>query len=414
VRIGFVSPFSGELAAYGVADQYCVDRAVGAIGAGLVCGDGQTHPIKIIVGDCQSDPQRAAEVAGELITNGKVDMVVCASEPVTVLPVAAQCETLEVPCLSTDCPWEAYVAARTYGRIDSVFDWTYHVFWGIEDHIAGFTDVWAQVPTNKTVGAMFPDDDDGNSIMAMWEQFWAPAGLTVVEESGFPDGTQDFTPQIQHFKKTGCEIGYGIFTLPDFTTFWAQAVEQGWFPKLPTYSKCPVFPHVLESLGDPARNICTEVWWSPAFPYRSSLLDQSCHDFAADFEAKAGVQWTQALVHFLVFEWAIDVLKRAKSVDDKSAIMDAVKSTKLETIAGPIDFTAPVEPADTTIPPFAGQASFRVGRCHIVENVCKSSVAAGQWRKGEKYPFELTIVGNKACPDVPVQDKVTPYSGAQT
>ncbi|MFH0915170.1 MAG: ABC transporter substrate-binding protein [bacterium] len=411
VKIGFVTPLTGDLASYGIADQYCVRRAMEAIGAGLACGDGQTHPVNIIMGDSQSDPLRAAEVAGELIMNSKVDMVVCASTPETVVPVADQCETLQVPCLSTECPWEAYLAARSYGRVDVVFEWTYNVFSGAEDQVADFTDLWTQVPTNKVVGAMFPNDDDGNFLMNLWKQYWAPAGLTVVEESGFEAGTQDFTPQIQKFKKAGCEIGYGVLTTADFTNFWRQAVQQGWMPKLPTYPKSLVLPQTLEALGASANNLCVEVWWSPAFPYRSPLLDQSCQDFAAAFEAAENHQWTQSLVHFLLFDWAVDVLKRAKSVDDKIAIMDAVKTTKVETIGGPIDFTAPVEPPDETLPPFGGRASFKVGPCHIVENVYKSPVAIGQWRTGKKYPFELTIVGNKACPEVPVQDKVRPYTG---
>lgn len=412
VKIGFVTPRTGYLAAWGDADQYCVRRAMEAIGTGLACGDGQTHAITIVVRDSQSDFLRAAEVAGELIGNEKVDMVVCASGMETVVPVANQCETLEIPCLSTGCPWEVFDVARSYGRVDSVYSWTYHASPGVEDHVADFIDLCAQVPTNQIVGALFPDDDDGNSLKAVWGQFWTGAGLSAIEESGFPAGTQDFTPQIQNFRRAGCEIGYGVLDASDFTTFWKQAAQQSWIPKLATYIKCLDLPQIVEGVGPTANNLCTEVWWSPAFPGRSSLLGQNCKEFASDFEAAENRQWTPALLRFFLFEWAIDALQRAQSVDDKAAIMDAVRTTKLETIGGLLDFTAPVEPPDQTLPPFVGQASFKVGPCRAAENVYKTPAAIGQWRTGTTYPFDLVIVCNKACPEVPIEDEIIPYTGA--
>ena len=88
---------------------------------------------------------------------------------------------------------------------------------------------------------------------------------------------------------------------------------------------------------------------------------------------------------------------RASNLDDKADILDAVKTTKLDTIGGTIDFTEPVVGAT---PPF------KVGPCHIVENVYKTPLVGGQWRTGTKYPFELTIVSNAAAPNISTQDKV--------
>ena len=95
-------------------------------------------------------------------------------------------------------------------------------------------------------------------------------------------------------------------------------------------------------------------------------------------------------MHFLVFDWAWDVLKRAKSVDDKAAIVDAVKTTKLDTIGGPIDFTAAIE---TEIKPGAGRIS---------ANCYKTPLFGNQWRKaaaGSQFPYDATIVSNVAGSD---------------
>ncbi len=403
VKIGFITPQTGGLASFGVPDKYCVDRAAEAIGDGVVCGDGKKHPVTIIVKDSQSDGARAAQVTGDLINNDKVDIVTAASTPDTVAPVADQSEANNTPCITNDCPWQPYIGSRAQGDLTKVFKWTYHTFWGLEDVQATFLDMWSQVPNNKVVGAMFPNDADGNAWLPGWEPVYAPAGLTAVVPSQYQVGTEDFTSQLAEFKKAGAEIGMGVFIPPDFTNFWKQAIQQGWKPKLATYAKALLFPQSVEALGPIANNLTTEVWWTPSHPFTSSLLGETCKQFADKFTAaNNNAQWTQPLLHFIVFEMAVDALKRATSVDDKEAIIQAVKTTKLDTIGGPIDFTAPVEAAG---PPF------KVGPCHIVENVYKTPLVGGQWRTGTTYPFDLTIVSTAAAKDlgIPVQDKVQEY-----
>jgi branched-chain amino acid transport system substrate-binding protein len=403
VKIGFITPQTGGLASFGVPDKYCVDRANEAIGDGVVCGDGKKHPVSIIVKDSQSDGARAAQVTGDLINNDKVDIITAASTPDTVNPVADQAEAGGTPCITNDCPWQPYVAGRSQGNLEAVFKWTYHTFWGLEDVQATFLDMWSQVPNNKVVGAMYPNDADGNAWLPGWEPVYAPAGLTAVVPSQYQVGTEDFTTQIAEFKKAGAEIGMGVFIPPDFTNFWKQAIQQGWTPKLATYAKALLFPQSVEALGPIANNLTTEVWWTPSHPFTSSLLGETCKQFADKFTAaNDNAQWTQPLLHFIVFEMAVDALKRATSVDDKEAIIQAVKTTKLDTIGGPIDFTAPIVGAK---PPF------QVGPCHITENVYKTPLVGGQWRTGTTYPFDLTIVSTAAAPDlgIPVQDKVQEY-----
>jgi len=67
LKIGFASPQTGVLAFFGAPDKYCSDRAKEAIGDGIVCADGKKHPITIVLRDTQSDTNRAAQVAGDLI-----------------------------------------------------------------------------------------------------------------------------------------------------------------------------------------------------------------------------------------------------------------------------------------------------------------------------------------------------------
>src|SRR5437016_6919586 len=107
IKIGHVSPRTGPIAAFGEADPYILDQIQKLVERGIRSG-GRTYPVQIISKDSQSSTARASEVAAELILRDKVDLIVAASTPDTTNPVADQAEVNEVPCITTDCPWQPY------------------------------------------------------------------------------------------------------------------------------------------------------------------------------------------------------------------------------------------------------------------------------------------------------------------
>jgi len=405
VKLGFVAPITGGLAMFGIPDNYCVERATEGIGDGIICADGKKHPVSITLADSQSLGDRSAQVAGDLINNTKVDILLAASTADTVVPAAVQAETFGVPCLASDCPWESFVLGTGQGDLTKTFKWAYNVFWGAEDVVADFLDMWSQVPNNKVIGCTFTNDTDGNALGPLWMGIYKDLGYTVVDQSGFDHGTEDFTSIISAFKKAGCEIGTGVMIPPDFTNFWKQAIQQGWTPKIGTYAKPILFPTAIEALGDIGIGLTTEEWWSPAYPFTSPLLNETCQQFADEFEKRTNQQWTQPLMHFLVFEWAVDVLKRTTNLDDKEEIIKNVASTKMDTICGPVDFSAPVDPVGTPPAP-----PFKNGPGHVHPNVWKTPVVGGQWHKGTEHPYEIKIVSNASGAMVPLEEKIEPYT----
>src|SRR5262249_47986917 len=70
------------------------------------------HPVEVIVKDSQSNPNRAADVAKELIVRDKIDLMLVASTPETTNPVSTQCEIDEVACISTMAPWQPWFVGR--------------------------------------------------------------------------------------------------------------------------------------------------------------------------------------------------------------------------------------------------------------------------------------------------------------
>lgn len=388
IKIGIVSPITGPLAAFGEADAFVLGQVRQATAAGITVA-GELYPVQVIERDSQSNPSRAADVAADLILGDKVDLLLGSSTPDTTNPVADQAEVNEVPCITTDCPWQAYFFGRK-GDPRQGFDWTYHFFWGLEDVIAAYTAMWDTVPTNKVVGGLFPNDADGNA----WAdaQFGFPAampkaGYRLVDTGRFQPMAADFTAQITAFKRAGCEIVVGALVPPDFATFWSQARQQGFRPKIATIGKALLFPSVLQALGAQGDGLSTEVWWTPGHPFKSSLTGQGAGELCAAFTAFTGRPWTQPLgFKHALFEVALDALKRSRKLDAAS-IRDAIRATDLATVAGPVKWT--------------GQP---------VPNVSKTPLVAGQWRRRSDNGFDLVVTENATAPNIATGGALQPLS----
>lgn len=387
IKIGYVSPQTGPLAPFGEADKWVIDQMKAAFKDGLSIG-GRAHAVQVVLKDSQSNPNRAGEVANDLILKDKVALVLTAGTPETANPVSDACELNELPCISSVAPWQPWFFGRKGDPVKG-FDWTYHLFWGIEDVIANYTNGWKTAATNKKIGGLFPNDSDGNAWGDKALGFPKPLaqmGFTLLDPGRFQNGTQDFSAQISAFKSDGVEIVTGVLIPPDAKTFLTQARQQGFRPKIITLGKALLFPGAIEALGDLGDGLSTEVWWSPSHPFASSLTRQSAKSLAEAYEAGTKKQWTQPIgfAHAL-FEVAADALARAKS-SNAADVRDAIAATSLGTVVGPVKW--------------GGQGPFR--------NVSKTPLVLGQWSKGKNSRRALTIVNNLAAPDIPVDGALRP------
>src|SRR5262245_34311838 len=231
LKIGYVSPQTGPLAPFGEADKFVIGGVQSLLKDGIAIA-GRAHPVQIVVRDSQSNPNRAGEVAADLILREKIDIMAVGNTPETANPVSDQCELNEVPCVSSLCPWQPWFFGRK-GDPAKGFNWTYHFFWGLEDIIAVFLNMWNTVPTNKMVGGLFPNDGDGNA----WGDpklglppALAKDGYKLVDPGRFQNLNQDFSAQIAAFKKENSEIVTGVVIPPDMKTFVTQARQQGFRP----------------------------------------------------------------------------------------------------------------------------------------------------------------------------------------
>jgi branched-chain amino acid transport system substrate-binding protein len=206
-------------------------------------------------------------------------------------------------------------------------------------------------------------------------------GYKTIDPGRFPYGLQDYTAIINKFKKEKVDILAGTIIPPDWITGWRQCHQQGFLPKIATIGKALLLPAEVYALGgNLPHGLTTEVQWSPAFPFKSSLTGETPKELCAAWTKETGKQWTQPIggIH-ATLERAIDALTRAQSLD-KVKIRDAIAATDLHTITGYVKYN----------------------KQHYIE----TPLVGGQWVKGKDWKWDMEIVYNKQHPEIPTTRKM--------
>ena len=388
LKIGFVSPRTGSTAGFGEPDGYVLDVAKKALSTGLTIG-GTPYEIQVLDRDSQSNPQRSAQVANDLINSDQVDLMLTTSTPETVNPVSDACEAAGVPCVSTVVPWEAWYFGRGAKETDkNAYKFTYHFCFGVEQFHNMYTHEWPQVPTNKKVGVMWPNDSDGNAIRASLGPLLKQSGYTIVDPGAYTDGTNDFSAQIAKFKAENCEI-FNTFPIPpDFATFWRQAAQQGYQPKIAQIAKTGLFPSQVEALGPIGVGLAGGAYWTPTYPYKSSLTGIDSKALGDGYQG-TGKQWNQQLGPSLaLFDVAAAALKAAADPKDKAGLAKAIGALSVDTPIGKLEW---------------GKGPNA--------NVVATPILGGQWIKSTdpKYQVDFVLVENSSDTNVPVAAKLREY-----
>ena len=154
IKVGLVTPKTGPLSLFAQADEFTLGTLQQRLADGIMAG-GTRRPVEVVVKDSQSNPNRASEVANELILNDEISLMLVSSVPETVNPVSDVCELNGIPCISTVAPWQAF----TFGRgstPEQGFESTFHFFWGFEALVPVMTEMWNSVDNNRKVAGPVP------------------------------------------------------------------------------------------------------------------------------------------------------------------------------------------------------------------------------------------------------------------
>ena len=314
IKLGVVSPKTGNFSVFAISDDWWIARVNEIMKDGIITGDGKKRMIELIVKDSQSDSNRASQVAGDLVTNDKVDMLLASGTPDTANPTADQGEALGCPTLLSFAPWQALFFGAD-GK-PKEFKWVYGNMLGSEQTIASFTDAFDDQRRR--------DQQEGRDALPerrrLHRSGWTPSaapkvfaekGYTLVVPDPYAVPAEDFTSQITKFKSEGCEIICGTNDPPWFSNFLTQSLQQGYQPKFISSGKALIFPQAVMGYPNQGVGLIGEAAWHPSWKIKDTLSDLDSEGLAADYEAKTGEQWTAAIGCYGKTEWAIDVYKRA-------------------------------------------------------------------------------------------------------
>lgn len=395
ISVGFVTPLTGPLAAFGEPDEWVVAQMQEWFDANPIEAGGKTYAVDIMLEDSQSSADQAAAAAQRLISNG-ADVLLAHATPETTVPVSLQCIASEIPCITADTPLEPWglsvVGGADPGELagKEPVPWVHHFFWGLGDIATVFQDMWNQVDTNKKVAGLFPNDADGQAWNGAFPGIFEAAGngYELYAPSLYDPGTTDFTALINSFKAADTQILTGVVPPPDFAAFWQQAQQLGFQPKIVSIGKAIEFPAAIEAIEDPV-GLTTEVWWTPTAPFTSNLTGESASELADSYTGATGKQWTVGLgFSEALFEVLQQAVVDAGGIDG-AAIDAAVGAMSIDTIVGPLDFTAGPYP-----------------------NTATSPLVGGQWVAAEdgEFPYDLQVVSNSEAPEIPSVGDVVPMS----
>lgn len=283
---------------------------------------------------------------------------------------------------------------RTWRQAPStseVFQYCTMFFFGLPQFAGTFIPMWNRVPTDKVVAEMFPNDADGNAFRQFFPPAMVKAGYTPVDGGAYPDGTTDYSSMISLFKSKNCEIYANVPLPPDFNTFWKQAYQAGYKPRLATVAKVLLFPSDVVALGSLVNNIATDAWWTPGMPYSSSLDGLTAVSLAEGYQTSTGHQWTQALGStYSLFEVAYNAFAKASDPHDAKDVANELHTMSYTGMSGSLDFASGPAPGVAIMNP-----------------------VGVQWKRGKPgkftdFPYAMYVVDNTLNPSVPLTGVLSP------
>ena len=257
-------------------------------------------------------------------------------------PVADQCEANGVPCLSTLAPWQPYFLGRG-GDPATGFDWTYHFFWGADQLVGVFVEMWDSVQTNKKIGLLCANDPDGNALADPKTGF--PAGArrpdtrSSIRAVSSRSRTTSRASSVSSRPKAS-RSSSASRCRPTSPRSGRRRKQQDFHPKLVTMAKAVLFPSAVEALGDLGDGLASEIWWTPSHPFSSSLTGETPQELSDQYEQSTGKQWTQ-FVGFVHALFEADLRRPAPApARPTSRPSPMPRRQPFDTIVGPLRFGA--------------------------------------------------------------------------
>jgi branched-chain amino acid transport system substrate-binding protein len=183
--------------------------------------------------------------------------------------------------------------------------------------------------------AIFQEKTDwGIELGGMFKADAKPFGYEVVYYAEYAPGTTDFSTLILEAQAAGADMLLGMPSTPDGMAMIKQMSELGWTPKFTMLVRAPDGYTWGETLGKLGDDVAFFPGWhnGETYPGVTELNAKHQADFGRPADVLVGPAY--ACVQILA-----DAIERAGTLD-RDAIRDAIATTNMMTVIGPVTFNA--------------------------------------------------------------------------
>ncbi|KPK23838.1 MAG: hypothetical protein AMK69_17330, partial [Nitrospira bacterium SG8_3] len=293
-------------------------------------------PIKLIIYDDGSSPDRSVELYEKLATVDKVDFFLGPASSPILIKASTVAEKYGIPMIGQEAN-SPYIYARGFRWLVGVDmpapQWA-------EDYykmLKAFMDK-KQIPRLEKVAII--KEDHPHTLDQGWgaEHYAGVAGLKVVSVEKIPLGMADFSPIIIKFKKLEPDIVYVATWGTTGATFAKQARETGFKPfDLHIPHACLSLPW-YKKVGPEIGNGVTGI--SHVASFKSG--DVEMHNEALKRSGLGPFDFGCAPIRFLALEVLVKGIEKAGTLE-RGKVMEAIKNLHYKTLHGDMFFRFGVE-----------------------------------------------------------------------
>jgi len=339
IKIARIVPVTGPLADVGKDTPWVDDNKINPINkaGGLKVGNQQCK-IEYQIYDSKSTVAGSAEAATRAILQDKVDFLMAQGTPDTTNAPADLCERNEIPCITTNTPVEAWLFGPD-GK-PKTYKYTFHFFFSVPDLVKNHVGMIKSLPGgfNGNIGYLYPNDPDGTVFAQIFDPVFKKEGWKPTDPGRFQQGLPDFSAVINQFKRNRVEVVTGVLAPPDMQNYLQQAAQAGYAPKMYIIDKGTGYPEPMNALGKAGYGLLSVNFWSPAYPGKSKFGGYDGQALVDAYESQTKKQYIPPLGYDdAAYDVLFDAIQRA-GTKDRAAVLKALASTNLDTVAGPVKF----------------------------------------------------------------------------
>lgn len=361
IKIGVIQAQTGMYAGFGTGGVFGIKAAAEDVNklGGIDVG-GKKMPVRLIIVDNESDPNKAGVLAQSLVVQDKVSFILSGDEPPPMHPaVSMVCDRYKIPYITSVGPFEPWVAMRNETDTKWPYTWATGLFAiatpsESPDFRAGkqgytVNDYWIDIlkrysdQTGRKVAVFASDDPDGIGWYTGLSNMLIPNGFEPVgydKKLGLlPAETTDFSSLINNWKASGAQVLWGNCPAPFFGALWKQCRALGFKPKMVSVSRAPLFYQDIKSWGgNLPLGVCVEIWWDPSIREYQGIGNTTPMSLVERWNKETGQPMNPAVgPGYRALQVLVDAIFRAKSIDSEK-VNEALASTDLMTLGHRVKF----------------------------------------------------------------------------